>query len=164
MPQKCATTTLATLLRAHPEASIVKDKEPHFFSIKPDTNSALEEYLLMYSHCSNEIVIGDASTSYSRIQKNHKMIKRIYNFTPEAKIIFMIRHPLERIESAYADRILMPNINHRQSLSESIRQIPMMLDSSRYWEVFDAYRQVFPEKNIKVIWFVEFFQNQPKMF
>jgi len=161
---KCATTTLAALLGAHPEAAIVKGKEPHFFSIKPDTSYALEQYLSMYAHCSNEIAIGDASTSYSRIRKNPDTIKRIYKFTPEAKIIYMIRHPLERIESAYAERILMPNIAHRSSLSESIRQIPMLVDSSRYWEVFNAYRQVFSEKNIKVVWFEEFIQNQPKVF
>ncbi|MCP3675717.1 MAG: sulfotransferase [Gammaproteobacteria bacterium] len=161
---KCATTTLAALLMAHPEAEIVKGKEPHFFSIKPDTSSALEEYLSMYAHCSNEIAIGDASTSYSRIRKNPDTIKRIYKFTPDAKIIFMIRHPLKRIESAYAERILTPNISHRPSLSESVHQIPMMVDSSRYWEVFDAYRQIFPEKNIKIVWFEEFIKDQSKVF
>ncbi len=78
--------------------------------------------------------------------------------------LLAIRHPLERIESAYADRIMMPNVEHRLSLGGSVHQIPMMVDSSRYWEVFDAYHQVFPEKNIKVVWFEEFIKNQPKVF
>lgn len=40
----------------------------------------------------------------------------------------------------------------------------MMVDSSRYWEVFDAYRETFPEKNIKVVWFDDFIQNQQQVF
>lgn len=161
---KSATTTLATMLGEHPEATLSKKKEPHFFSIGPDTESALQAYLLNYDHCTNEIAVGDGSTSYSRIRYNPETIQRIYDFSPEAKIIYIIRHPLKRIESAYNARIMRPDIQHRESLSNAVRQIPMMVDSSRYWEVFDAYRQIFPEKNIKVIWFEEFIQNQQKVF
>ena len=161
---KCATTTLTSLLNVHPQAAIVKDKEPHFFSRQPDTRSALEGYLSLYEHCSNEIAIGDASTSYSRIRYNPNTIKRIYDFAPEAKFIYMVRNPLERIESAYSERLMTPNIRHIESLSQSIYQTPMMLDSSRYWEVFDTYRQTFPEKNIMVVWFEEFIQNQPQVY
>jgi hypothetical protein len=161
---KCATTSLASFLAAHPQAAIVKDKEPHFFSVQPDTRSAYENYLSHYEHCSNEIAIGDASTSYSRIRKNPNTIRRIHDFDPEAKIIYMVRHPLERIESAYTERIMATNVQHKKSLSQSVRQIPMMVDSSRYWEVFDAYRKTFPEKNIMVVWFEEFIQNQQQVF
>lgn len=161
---KCATTTLANLLADHPEAAIVKGKEPHFFSLGASTQSALEAYLLKYSHCTNECAIGDGSTSYSRIRYNPDTIKRIYDFTPEAKIIYLVRHPLERIESAYVERMMSPNNQNMSSLNESVHKIPMMVDSSRYWEVFDAYRQTFPEKNIMIVWFEEFIQDQQKVF
>jgi hypothetical protein len=161
---KCATTTLAQLLGDHPEAAIVKGKEPHFFSMEKSYSRGLDAYLSLYSHCTTEIAIGDASTSYSRIRYHPKTIERIHNFTPDAKIIFMVRHPLERMESAYAERIVTQSAEHRASLSESVRQIPMMVDSSRYWEVFDAYRQTFPEENIKVVWFEDFTQNQQQVF
>ncbi len=161
---KCATTSLSSLLNSHPQAAIAKNKEPHFFSIKPDNQFQLDNYLSNFQHCTNEIAIGDASTSYSRIRKNPYTIQRIYDFAPEAKLIYMVRHPLERIESAYAERIMTPNVQHLESLGRTIRQIPMMVDSSRYWEVFDAYRQSFPEKNIMVVWFEEFINNQQQVF
>jgi len=40
----------------------------------------------------------------------------------------------------------------------------MMIDSSRYWEVFDHYRQHFGEERIKVIWFEEFISNTDQVF
>jgi len=161
---KGATTTLSSLLNSHPQAAIAKNKEPHFFSIKPDNPFELNNYLSNFQHCTNEIAIGDASTSYSRIRYNPHTIQRIYDFAPEAKLIYMVRHPLERIESAFAERIMTANAPHLQSLGKSIHQIPMMVDSSRYWEVFDAYRQTFPEKNIMVVWFEEFINNQQQEF
>lgn len=64
-----------------------------------------------------QAAIGDASTSYSRIRQNPNTIRRIYDFAPEAKIIYMLRHPLERIESAYSERLMMPNCPHKESLT-----------------------------------------------
>jgi hypothetical protein len=40
----------------------------------------------------------------------------------------------------------------------------MILDSSRYWEVFDAYRQRFDESRIKIIWFEEYIAGKTAVF
>jgi hypothetical protein len=40
----------------------------------------------------------------------------------------------------------------------------MILDSSRYWEVFDAYRQRFGEANVKVVWFEEYTADTTAVF
>ncbi len=161
---KSATTTLANLLMNHPQAAIVKDKEPHFFSFNNEYPEGIEWYLNQYDHCTKEIAIGDASTSYSRIRYYPETIERIHDFNPDAKIIFCVRHPLKRIESAYIERIATSGTAKYNSLNESVRNIHMMVDSSRYWEVFDAYRQFFPEKNILIVWFEDFTQNQQQLF
>jgi hypothetical protein len=40
----------------------------------------------------------------------------------------------------------------------------MIVDSSRYWEVFDAYRQKFNESKIKIVWFEEYIENTVAVF
>jgi len=50
------------------------------------------------------------------------------------------------------------------SINEAVRQMPMILDSSRYWEVFDAYRQKFDEARIKIVWFEEYIANTTAVF
>src|SRR5277367_1155718 len=138
---KAATTSLSSLLGSHPQAAIVKGKEPHFFSYEHFYRLGWEKYLKLYSHCYREKAIGDASTSYSRIRYHPDVVERIQKHVPDAKIIYMVRHPLKRMESAYVEHLASPGGQVFLSINDAIRQQPMIVDSSRYWEVFDAYRQ-----------------------
>lgn len=104
--QKAATTTLAHLLNQHPEVCLSEPKEPNFF-----TNS-FGEGTNWYQACfdtNNETsVCLDASTSNSMIDlhrrpdsPNNLAPKRIKDFCPDAKFIYVLRDPVERTYSAY---------------------------------------------------------------
>lgn len=164
---KSATTSLASLLQQHPDADIVKDKEPQFFSFDSQYRLGWEYYQSLYNHCKkNAIVFGDASTSYSRIRYHPNVIQRIKHHIPDVKIIYMVRHPLERMESAYVQHLEAAGIDGLllTSISDAITRQPMIVDSSRYWEVFDAYRQYFPEEHIKIVWFDEYINNRSSVY
>jgi len=162
---KAATTSLSSLLESHPQASIVQGKEPHFFSIDHHYYSlGWNEYLKLFSHCHGEKAIGDASTSYSRIRYHPFTMERIRMHVPDARIIYMVRHPLKRMESAYVEHLCTPGSQVFASINEAVIQQPMIVDSSRYWEVFDAYRQKFDESKIKIIWFEEYITNLTAVF
>ena len=153
---KAATTALSSLLAQHPQAAIVPSKEPHFFSFDKHYRLGWEAYLRLFSHCRGETAIGDASTSYSRIRYHPETIGRLRRHVPHARIIYMVRHPLERMESAYAEHRRTPGGEAHPSINEAILRQPMILDSSRYWEVFDAYRRAFGESALKIVWFEEY--------
>jgi hypothetical protein len=161
---KAATTSLASLLRYHPEAGIVHGKECNFFSYDQCYAMGWEGYLRLYVECANKRVLGDASTSYSRIRYHPQTIARIHHHVPDAKIIYMVRHPLQRIESAYIEHLCNPAFKDLTSVNEAVRRLPMTVDSSRYWEVFNAYRQKFDESKIKIIWFEEYIPNRIEHF
>ena len=161
---KAATTSLASLLMQHEEAAIVQGKEPHFFSYDHRYSAGWKSYLTLYEHCTNQKAIGDASTSYSRIRYHPNVIKRIKLHIPDAKIIYMVRHPLERMESAYIELMASPGSITFKSISDAVIKQPMIIDSSRYWEVFDAYRNSFSEEKIKVVWFEEYSKNTLVVF
>lgn len=161
---KAATTSLASLLQYHPDAAIVKGKEPHFFSYDKLYCLGWERYQELYSHCTNELAIGDASTSYSRVRYHPEVIQRIKYHIPDVKIIYMVRHPLERMESAYVERLATAGQQTFSSISDAVTGQPMIVDSSRYWEVFDAYRQHFCEEQIKIVWFDEYVNNRNQVF
>lgn len=161
---KAATTSLSSLLELHPEAAIVRPKEPHFFSLDAHYRQGWEAYLRLYGHWNGEKAVGDASTSYSRIRYHPHVIDRIQRHMPGAKIIYMVRHPLKRMESAYAEHMVAPRHGGYSSINDAIRRQPMILDSSRYWEVFDAYRRAFGEANIKVVWFEEYAADTVAVF
>jgi len=161
---KAATTSLSSLLEAHPEAAIVRDKEPHFFSYDHHFKLGWKKYLRLYDHCDAQKAIGDASTSYSRVRYYPATVERIKEHVPKARIIYMVRHPLDRMESAYVEHACTADSLVFSSLNEAVKQMPMILDSSRYWEVFDAYRQKFDESRIKIVWFEEYIAHTTAVF
>jgi Sulfotransferase domain len=162
---KAATTMLSSMLDQHPQAGIVQGKEPHFFSMDPVYARGWSWYQSGFQRCQGKSVLGDASTSYSRIRYHPKTVSRILRHIPNVKIIYMVRHPLDRIESAYIERLASIDADHGYpSINHAVRSEPMMIDSSRYWEVFDYYRQYFEEKYIKIIWFEEFISDTDNVF
>jgi Sulfotransferase family len=161
---KAATTSLSSLLSSHPEAGIVRPKEPNFFSYDRIFETGWEKYLRLYSHCAAKRAIGDASTSYSRIRYFPNTIGRIKQYIPNAKIIYMVRHPLKRMESAYIEHMCTRGNRVFTSINDAVRREPMIIDSSRHWEVFDAYRKQFSEPRIKIVWFEDYISNTEVVF
>ncbi len=155
---KAATTSLSSLLGSHPQGGLVLSMEPHFFSYDSNYVRGWEAYTSLFRLCQDKKARGDASTSYSRIRYHPAVVDRIKKHVPDAKIIYNVRHPLKRMESAYLQHLCLPNCTF-SSFDSAIRQQKMILDSSRYWEVFDAYRQRFDESRIKIVWFEEYIAN-----
>ena len=161
---KAGTTSLSSLLDAHPQAAIGRLKEPHFFSYDLCYQLGWQRYLSLYEDCSGRKAIGEASTSYSRVRYHPRAPDRIKKHLPEARIIYMVRHPLERMEAAYVEHCCTPDRRAFQSINEAVRLEPMIVDSSRYWEVFDAYRQRFGESRVAVVWFEEYVVDTTAVF
>jgi hypothetical protein len=161
---KAATTSLSSLLDLHPEAAISRPKEPHFFSYNHHFALGWERYLQLFDHGAGRKAIGDASTSYSRIRYHPAVIERIHARVPDARIIYMVRHPLKRMESAYVEHMCSAASQAFESVNDAVRRQPMIVDSSRYWEVFDAYRKRFDESRIKIVWFEEYVADTATVF
>ena len=160
---KAATTSLASLLEQHPDAVVSKPKETHFFSWDHYYQFGMDAYLRLFAHAKGERAICDASTSYSRIRHHPEAIARIQRHLGNPKILYMVRHPLERMESAYVEHLRTPGASLR-SINDAIERMPMILDSSRYWEVFDAYRAAFGEASVKVLWFEDYSADPVAVF
>lgn len=161
---KAGTTSLSSLLNLHPEAGIVRGKEPHFFSYDENFGGSWRHYMRRFTHCQNKKARGDASTSYSRIRYYPSVVDRIHLRAPWAKIIYMVRHPIKRMESAYVEHLCTPGDRVFSSINEAVKHQPMIVDSSRYGEVFDAYRTIFDESQIKIIWFEEYISQPIRVF
>jgi hypothetical protein len=116
--QKAGTTSLYHYLKQHPEVYMSPVKEPHFFASEGadpgfrgpvPRNSGrslaitdLEAYRALFAGVSNETAIGEASPSYLG---NPKAPGRIRRYLPEAKLIAILRNPVERAYSAYLHRV-----------------------------------------------------------
>lgn len=157
---KCGTTSLYHLLRQHPQVGMSSEKEPAFFCVDEIYRRGWGWYESLFQQAAGKRAVGEASTSYSKRFQFPPTAKRIFRDLPGAKLIYVVRHPFERIESQWMHSVHMgwsPNDFERALLD------PRLIDPSRYWAQVNAYRDYFPDEQIKVLFF-EDFKHRPDHF
>src|SRR5512133_3335666 len=100
---KGGTTSLAAYLDQHPDIFMSLVKEPHFFTDAAPRGSVKDEraYLKLFA-AARERVRGEASASYFTDSASPAAIK---DANPEAKILVILRDPVERAYSHYLDNL-----------------------------------------------------------
>jgi hypothetical protein len=105
--QNSGTTSLYSQLRQHSEVFLPPLKEPHFFSDLPPLAgmrypiarvAEQDAYLRLFNQAGDYKAIGDASTSYLW---DPGAPYRIHAANPQAKIVMLLRDPIERAQSHY---------------------------------------------------------------
>ena len=100
---KCGTTALYQYLSPHPNIFLSKLKEPHFFAKDLGTYPAVktpEHYAELFAESTSEhLRVGEASVYYLR---SSVAIPNIHEFNPEARIIAMLRNPVDVVYSLHS--------------------------------------------------------------
>jgi Sulfotransferase family len=103
----CGTTSLYTYLKQHPEVFLPALKEPHYFAqLRPTYEQRYlftyvtdeKDYLALFSRAAGYKAAGEASPSYLWCPEAPA---RIHRAVPDAKIIILLRDPVERAFSHY---------------------------------------------------------------
>lgn len=132
---KCGTTFLYHLMTKHPHIEPAAFKELHYFDL------LFEEGTEWYRHCflpprqkdGRETITGDGTPSYFF---HPHAAERMAEVIPEAKLIALLRNPVDRTYSAY---------HHRAKNREEIRPFEETVEAS-----FDAPNQGFLSQSIYV--------------
>lgn len=146
---KSATSTLATLLAMNPRIFISPTKEPEFFAVDDVFERGIEWYRELFRGAGDDQLCGEASTAYTRWPQLPHAAERIARHIPHAKLIYIMRHPVDRAYSHYVHRLtkeLHPGEPIRSTFEEHVRHDLMCLDGSRYVEQIDRYLVYFPKK------------------
>src|SRR5919106_4688265 len=99
---KCGTTSLASYLDAHPQIFMSPVKEPkYFFFDAPELRviDRLESYQRLFARAEPDQLCGEASTAYLF---SKAAVPAILEANPAAKIIAMVRNPLEMVVSYHS--------------------------------------------------------------
>lgn len=89
-------------LGEHPEIFMAAVKESHFFAPDfraPEARLSEEDYFALFSTASNEKTLGESSVGYLY---SNVAAARIKEFNPQAKIIIMLRNPVEMVYSYHS--------------------------------------------------------------
>lgn len=156
---KCGTTSVYRYLNSHPAIFMSARKEPHHFSrlrtipeLQPLLRQVLDDeaYLNLFAGARDEIWRGEASTSYLW---DSGACERIEAFAPEARIIILLRDPVERALSHYMNNVGEQSENRPfdQAIREELEDggwdwSRAYVGNGRYVDSVRAYFDAFPDR------------------
>lgn len=175
---KAGTTSLYYYLKQHPDVFMSDLKEPHFFSFEGETLTfrragnqpdpinesavtTIEAYQDLFKDVSTEKAIGEASPSYLHTPK---AADRIKFYIPDAKLIAILRHPVDRAYSAFLGQYLSSvekGMPHLSDFSEAIHSEEKFMRENWtpiffykklgfYYEQLKYYHELFAPEQIHV--------------
>lgn len=98
---KSGTTSLCNYLGCHPDIFMSKLKEPMHFSRVEHWSFGNEKYLSLFADAKAEAYVGEGSTEYTKLPSRKGVAQRLYDFSPRARLIYLMRDPFKRILSQY---------------------------------------------------------------
>lgn len=147
-------------------------KEPNYFASEDfPSNTYLEvvrkkdDYLSLFSNAKDAVAIGEASTNYLY---SERAAFRIQEFIPNAKIIAILRDPIERAYSHYLQYVRNKYENaHNLSFLEAVRKdyeltnkgigvSALYVEKGLYYQQVKRYLDLFGRENVKILFFEEF--------
>lgn len=165
---KCGTSALHDYLAQHPDVFMSEPKEPHHFCTDLNAPFAIrdrEAYEALFRDADTP-VIGESSATYLYSKVAAQNIFEVY---PDARIIAMLRNPLEMLPSLHSQKRVNgtePCAGFAEALEAEKRRktgelevhgaFPYYYDAARYSEQLTRYLERFPAAQVHVIVFDDF--------
>jgi hypothetical protein len=150
---KAGTSSLHEYLHQHPEIYMSRFKEPQYFAPhttregvawgqgNPYPEPGIDWYLRLFKDAGDVKYAGESSVSYSALPSKSGCAERLYDFNRDARIIYLMRDPIERTISHYWHRVAS-GYEGRDMLT-AIRQTQGFLDYSNYAMQLRPYLEMF---------------------
>lgn len=154
---RSATTSLCRILASHPDIGFSSIKEPQFFS-KDDWRNHADHYHTLF--IKEAKLYGEGSTNYTKYPFfNTKIHADIFNYNPNMKFIYIMRHPVDRMISHY--RFAVERGYTSNEINNEVLGNKIYLETSKYYSQIKHYIDQFGKESVKLIFFDEF-KNDPK--
>jgi len=150
---KSGTTFLSTLLDLHPAIYIARPEEPSYFVAEEQLRTLWPSmwdrgywrseaaYLRLFEPGGDAALLGEASTNYTKLPFATGVAERIAGFAPDARLVYVMRDPVERSISHYWHMVRF-NGEHRPMLA-AMTADPRFLAVSHYAMQLAPYAALF---------------------
>lgn len=146
---KAGTTSLYEYLRSHPQVFMPDKKELDFFVSELNFDRGRTWYESQFDDAGNAAAIGEASTNYTKYPIFAGVPGRIANVVPDARLVYAIRHPIERMRSQYLHERLLGE--ERMPIERALVRHRRYRDFSNYGMQISQYLDHFPREQLLVI-------------
>ena len=159
---KSGTTSLAFQLNHNPDICM-PPSEIHYFNYDENFSKGEKWYETHFKDCDQTCILGEKTPTYSYLEK---IPKRIFEYNPEIKLIWMFRNPIDRAYSNYYHAKRAGN--EKYSFKKAIRLEPERIKNdifkgyltrSKYIEQVERYLEYFSIEQMHFILFEDFVKN-----
>jgi hypothetical protein len=153
---KCGTSSLHSYLGTHPEIFMCRPKEPCFFVPREQLNwpeidaygfwRGEEVYLRLFECAQDAKYRGESSTLYSKAPKICGIAEKLYRFNPHARLIYIMRDPVQRTVSHYWHEVRRQR--EQREIDSALREDQNYLHVSNYAMQLREYLRYFDPTQI----------------
>ena len=171
--QKSGSSWLANKLRQHPDVFMC-DYEIHYFDKEYNYENGIDWYEKHFAGVTHEKAIGEKTPDYlwangqgveGHVSTVHK---NIYDTLPDAKLIIVLRNPVERAISAVNHIIRSGRISPLHGIDDLLIGDKKYLvdghgviDYGRYYQQIKAYYEYFDPNQVQILLFEEDVVQEP---
>ncbi|QKX16591.1 sulfotransferase [Microbulbifer sp. YPW1] len=148
---KCATTSLYEQLRELPGIYMPELKEPNYFSDDAIYRKGPRWYQSLFAEAVDGDICGEASTHYTKLPTYPKTVERIAKNIKKPKLIYVIRHPVDRLISQYIHEWSQGVISC--PIEDALKTHPELIDYSKYGMQIKPFVDRFGRENILLVHF-----------
>jgi Sulfotransferase family len=148
---KSATTTLHEQLARQPGVFMARPKEPNFFSDDAIYARGWDSYSSLFRAAGVRELRGESSTHYTKLPTFPRTIERMVRWLPDVRLIYVMRHPIDRLVSQYVHELTAGGI--RLSLAAAVDQHPELIDYSRYAMQLEPFLAAYGFDNVLPVFF-----------
>ncbi len=152
---KAGTTSLFRWLGRLEGVELPDTKEIHFFFDDERWNKGVDWYRSFFDDAA--AITGEASPGYTDPARADLAASRILETLPDARLIFVARHPVDRFRSHY--RHWVQRGRERRPFPEAATVDSEYVTRSMYWTSLQPYFQRFPESQLLVVRFEDLIED-----
>lgn len=143
---KSATSSLYDQMLLQPGIFMPELKEPNFFSNDEQYSRGLDWYKSLFDDANDGDLIGEASTHYTKLPTYPKTIERLQQQIKSPRLIYVLRHPIERLISQYVHQWSEGEI--RCKIDEAVTRHPEIVSYSCYTQQLEPFIKAFGKASI----------------
>lgn len=154
---KSGSSTLFEYIRQHPDVCMSKIKEPFFFDFNYEKGRKYYESL--FAHYKGERIVGEATVWYMSWPS---VPARMHELIPDAKLLFVLRNPIERAFSDYMMNLRDGYYTPQQTFDYVIRNEQKVQGLDRrvtsggfYYRHLKRFERYFTRKQMLIVTFRE---------
>lgn len=148
---KSATSSLYDQLSGQTGIFMCTPKEPNFFSDDEQYANGMSWYTNLFANGGDGSLLGEASTHYTKLPTHPKTVQRLKEHLPDARFIYVMRHPVNRLVSHYIHE-WSTGVYHC-GIEEAVDKYPELVAYGRYAMQLEPYFETFGRDAVLPVFF-----------